>query len=99
MIILVLIFYMIVPQFIDSISSMIKVLPDQLDAFIKQISAEFERNKDLQHLINAVYEYEKNWLQNDLTGYVNSFATYFASGGWSVVSFLKYFAIGLIFAL
>lgn len=99
LIILVLIIYMIVPQFIDSISSMIKVLPDQLDAFIKQISAEFERNKDLQHLINAVYEYEKNWLQNDLTGYVNSFATYFASGVWSVVSFLKNFAIGLIFAL
>lgn len=98
-IILVLIIYMIVPQFIDSISSMIKVLPGQLDAFIKEISAEFERNKDLQNLINAVYEYEKEWLQNDLTGYVNSFASYFASGVWSVVSFLKNFAVGLIFAL
>ncbi len=98
-IILVLIIYMIVPQFIDSISSMIKVLPGQLDAFIKEISAEFERNKDLQNLINAFYEYEKEWLQNDLTGYVNSFASYFASGVWSVVSFLKNFAVGLIFAL
>lgn len=96
---LILIIYMIVPQFIESISSMIKVLPDQLDAFIKEISTEFERNKDLQSLINAVYEYEKNWLQNDLAGYVNSFATYFASGVWSVVSFLKNFAVGLIFAL
>lgn len=99
LIILVLIIYMIVPQFIDSISSMIKVLPGQLDAFIKKASSEFERNKDLQNLINAVYEYEKNWLQNDLTGYVNSLATYFATGVWSVVSFLKNFAIGLIFAL
>ena len=99
LIILVLIIYMIVPQFIDSISSMIKVLPGQLDAFIKEVSAEFERNKDLQNLINAVYEYEKDWLQNDLTGYVNSLATYFASGVWSVVSFLKNFAVGLIFAL
>lgn len=99
LIILVLIIYMIVPQFIDSISSMIKVLPGQLDAFIKEVSAEFERNKDLQNLINAVYEYEKGWLQNDLTGYVNSLATYFASGVWSVVSFLKNFAVGLIFAL
>lgn len=96
---LILIIYMIVPQFIESISSMIKVLPDQLDAFIKEISTEFERNKDLQSLINAVYEYEKNWLQNDLAGYVNSFATYFASGVWSVVSFLKDFAVGLIFSL
>ena len=34
LLILVLIIYMIVPQFIDSISSMIKVLPGQLDAFI-----------------------------------------------------------------
>ena len=99
LLILVLIIYMIVPQFIDSISSMVKVLPGQLDAFIKRVSAEFERNKDLQNLINAVYEYEKEWLQNDLTGYVNSVATYFASGVWSVVSFLKNFAIGLIFAI
>lgn len=99
LLILVLIIYMIVPQFIDSISSMVKVLPGQLDAFIKRVSAEFERNKDLQNLINAVYEYEKDWLQNDLTGYVNSVAAYFASGVWSVVSFLKNFAIGLIFAI
>lgn len=96
---IILIIYMIVPQFIESISSMIKVLPGQLDAFIKEISAEFERNKDLQNLINAVYEYEQEWLQNDLTGYVNSIATYFASGVWSVVSFLKNFAVGLIFAV
>ena len=99
LLILVLIIYMIVPQFIDSISSMIKVLPGQLDAFISKISSEFERNKDLQNLINTVYEYEKDWLQNDLAGYVNSFATYFATGVWSVISFLKNFAIGLIFAL
>lgn len=96
---IILIIYMIVPQFIESISSMIKVLPGQLDTFIKEISAEFERNKDLQNLINAVYEYEQEWLQNDLTGYVNSIATYFASGVWSVVSFLKNFAVGLIFAV
>ena len=96
---IMLIIYMIVPQFIESISSMIKVLPGQLDAFIKEISEEFERNKDLQNLINAVYEYEQEWLQNDLTGYVNSLATYFASGVWSVVSFLKDFAVGLIFAI
>lgn len=96
---IILIIYMIVPQFIESISSMIKVLPGQLDTFIKEISAEFERNKDLQNLINALYEYEQEWLQNDLTGYVNSIATYFASGVWSVVSFLKDFAVGLIFAV
>lgn len=99
LLILVLIIYMIVPQFIDSISSMIKVLPGQLDALINKISSEFEKNKDLQNLINTVYEYEKDWLQNDLAGYVNSFATYFATGVWSVISFLKNFAIGLIFAL
>lgn len=96
---IMLIIYMIVPQFIESISSMVKVLPGQLDAFIKEVSEEFERNKDLQNLINAVYEYEQEWLQNDLTGYVNSLATYFASGVWSVVSFLKDFAVGLIFAI
>lgn len=97
--ILILIFYMIVPEFIESITSLAKVLPDQLDAFIERISDEFYKNKDLQNIIMSVYEYEKEWLQTDFTKYVNSLATYFASSVWSVVNFLKNFAVGFIFAL
>lgn len=97
--ILILIFYMVVPEFIESITSVAKVLPGQLDAFIERVSDEFNRNKDLQNIIMSVYEYEKEWLQTDFTKYVNSMATYFASGVWSVVNFLKNFAVGFIFAL
>ena len=97
--ILILIFYMIVPEFIESITSLAKVLPGQLDAFIERISDEFYKNKDLQNIIMSVYEYEKEWLQTDFTKYVNSLATYFASSVWSVVNFLKNFAVGFIFAL
>jgi len=97
--VLILIFYMIVPQFIDSISSMVKVLPGQLEDFAQRVSTEFERNSDLQKVLMSVYEYEKKWLQNDFTAYVNSMAAYFASGVWSVVNFIKNFAVGYIFAL
>lgn len=97
--ILILIFYMIVPEFIESITSLAKVLPGQLDAFIERIYEEFNKNKDLQNIIMSVYEYEKEWLQTDFTKYVNSLATYFASSVWSVVNFLKNFAVGFIFAL
>lgn len=97
--ILILIFYMVVPQFIESITSVAKVLPGQLDAFIERIYEEFNKNKDLQNIIMSLYEYEKEWLQTDFTKYVNSLATYFASGVWSVVNFLKNFAVGFIFAL
>ena len=57
--VLILIFYMIVPQFIDSISSMVKVLPGQLEDFAQRVSTEFERNSDLQKVLMSVYEYEK----------------------------------------
>lgn len=97
--ILILIFYMIVPEFIESITSLAKVLPGQLDVFIERIYEEFNKNKDLQNIIMSVYEYEKEWLQTDFTKYVNSLATYFASSVWSVVNFLKNFAVGFIFAL
>lgn len=97
--VLILIFYMIVPQFIDSISSMVKVLPGQLEDFAQRVSTEFEKNSDLQKVLMSVYEYEKKWLQNDFTAYVNSMAAYFASGVWSVVNFIKNFAVGYIFAL
>lgn len=98
-IILLLIVYMIVPEFIESISNVAATLPQQLDVWINKVSREFEKNKDLQEIVLSIYEYEKHWLQTDFTNYVNSLASYFASGVWSVVNFLKNFAVGFIFAL
>ena len=97
--ILILIIYMVVPQFIVSITSLVKNLPGQLDTFTKKITKEVQRNTQLLEVINTVYEYGKHWLQTDLAATVSSFATYFASGVWSVVNFIKNFAIGFIFAM
>ena len=97
--VLLLIIYLIVPQFLESITTLIKTVPDQLDALIDRISNELKKNSKLQSIVLSVYQYGKNWLQTDLTGYVTSAAAYFASGILSVVGFLKDFAVGFIFAI
>ena len=96
---LVLIFYLIVPQFFNSILSMIKNLPGQLERLSNRISAEFKKNEQLKEGVHLVYEYGKRWLQGDLASYINTAATYFATGVLNVVSFAKNFILGLIFAL
>ncbi len=99
LLILFLLIYMVVPQFLESITSLVKTVPDQLDAFVATINNELKKNSDLQKIVMSIYESGKHWLQTDLTRYVTSMASYFASGVWSVVSFLKNFALGFIFAL
>ena len=96
---LILIIYLVVPQFIDSITSMITYLPGQMEAFSNRVAKEFQKNQQLRTVVFSAYEYGKNWLQTDLTSFINSFASYFATGIWNVVSFLKNFVFGLIFAI
>lgn len=96
---LFLIFYLIVPQFFSSILSMIKYLPGQLERLTNQITAEFDKNEQLREIVNVIYEYGKQWLQNDLASYINTAATYFATGILNVLSFAKNFVFGLIFAM
>ena len=96
---LFLIFYLIVPQFFSSIMSMIKYLPGQLENLTNRITAEFDKNEQLRDVVNVIYEYGKKWLQNDLASYINTAATYFATGILNVLSFAKNFVFGLIFAM
>lgn len=98
-IILAGIFYMVIPQFVNSISNIAVDLPGQIDTFMNRISKLLEENKNVVDVFNSILNYEKNWLQNDFTKYVNSWATYFANGVMNFVFFLKDFAIGIMFAL
>lgn len=97
--IIFLLFYLVVPQFIYSISSLVTVLPGQIDAWASWFTDLIKNNERLEELMLKAIEYEKDWLQNDLTRYVNQWASYFASGVWNVVTFFKNFAIGLVFTI
>ncbi len=97
--ILFLIILMIVPQFLESISALIKTVPGEMESLIDTLSKELKKHGELEEIVLSVYRYGVNWLQNDLAGYVASFASSFASGVLGVLSFLKNFLIGFIFAL
>ena len=99
LLVIFLLVYMIVPQFILSISNMVTVLPGQIDAWYTRFSDMMRSNTWVEQVFDKVVEYEKNWLQNDLTGFVNRFATQFASGVLNVVTFIKNLALGVILTI
>lgn len=99
LLIIFLLVYMIVPQFIVSISNMVTVLPGQIDAWYTRFSDMMRSNNWVEQVFDKVVEYEKNWLQNDLSSFVNRFASQFASGVLNVVTFLKNIALGVILTI
>lgn len=92
-------FALVIPEFINSVSNIISVLPGQIDKFAKQFTEYFEENEKLQSMLIKLFEYEKQWLQTDLAGYANKIAANFASGILGVINFVKNFVLGIIFAL
>ncbi|MBR7070878.1 MAG: AI-2E family transporter [Clostridia bacterium] len=97
--IIFLLTYLIVPQFITSVSNMITVLPGQIDAWSNRLTHLMKNHKWLEQIVERVIQYEKNWLKNDLSGFINRMASQFASGIWNVITFLKNIAFGLVFTV
>lgn len=89
---------LVIPQFVNSCSNIITVLPGQIDAFLSKAQDFLKSNKDFEMVLVKIFEYEKKWLQTDLTSTVNRLAGGVASGVWDVVNFIKNFGIGIIFA-
>lgn len=92
-------FILVIPQFITSISNVVTTLPDKLDGMTKWFSGVFKSNDRLESFYLKAIEYEKKWLKNEITPNVNKWAGYFASGVINVISFVKNFALGLVFAI
>ncbi len=93
------IFASVIPQFVSSMSNVISVLPSQIDKLSDRIKDFLNANERAESILLKALDYEKNWLQNDLTAYVNKWAGSLASGVWNMVTFLKNFGVGLMFAL
>ncbi len=89
---------LVIPQFISSCSNIITVLPGQIDALLSKTQDFLKSNKGFEQAIVKIVEYEKQWLQTDLTNYVNRLASGLATSLWDFVNFVKNFGIGIIFA-
>ncbi len=98
-VIIFLIVYLIVPQFVTSVSNVIDTVPGQIDKLIKWTNSMLTKSTTVKKTLISVLNYEKKWLQTDFTKYVAKYATNVANGVWSVVKFLKNFLIGLMVAL
>ncbi|MCQ2455202.1 MAG: AI-2E family transporter [Clostridia bacterium] len=90
---------LIIPQFIESFSNVVETLPDQIDSLIGWGEKVLKENNSLESAFETVLNYEKKWLKDDVSTYINAAAEYFASGVMGVLTFLKNFAIGFIVAI
>ena len=90
---------LIIPQLINSFSKVVDTLPGRIDHLIKWGDKILKENKTLETAFERVLNYEKKWLKNDLAGFINAGAEYFASGVMGVLNFLKNFAIGFMIAI
>ena len=98
-VVIVGIFWLVIPQLINSISDFVKSFPQKMDdisAWGKNLLGE---NKKLQGLFTHAIDYGEKWLKNDLSKFATNAAANLASGVLSVVDFLKNFGLGLIFAI
>lgn len=91
--------YLVIPQFVTSISNVITVLPGQIDLFITKSMEYVKSDERIEEALVTALEYGKNWLQTDLAVYVSKVASNFANGVWSVITFLKNFFIGIMIAM
>lgn len=98
-VIIIGLFWLVIPQLIVSISGFINSFPARIDAISAWGQNFLKENEKLQSVFARVLDYEKNWLKTDLSGFVSNIASNLASGVWSVVNFLKNFGLGLIFAI
>ena len=98
-VIIVGLFWLVIPQLIESISSFINSLPQKMNDVSAWGKNFLKENAKLQSLFIRGLEYGEKWLQNDLSRFVNNLAGNLASGVLSVVNFLKNFGLGLIFAI
>ena len=98
-VIIVGLFWLVIPQLIESITSFVNSLPQKMKDASDWGKNFLKENDKLQSLYVRGIEYGENWLKNDLSKFLNSAAGNLASGVWSVVNFLKNFGLGLIFAI
>ena len=109
--IIFVILYLVIPEFISCMNDLIRKLPDQIDALSKNTVKFLNSDDSHSKVLNSILSSSKSWLSNDFTPKFNEWAAGFdwanniATGVGAVagilgiiVNFLKNFVIGFIFA-
>ncbi len=103
--------WLLVPQLVTSIATLVNTVPDQAEAYSRKLIAQIQNNHFLANqlqrrmvdLTNTLDEWMQNdllpWMQSDLLPNVNSVATQFANGVMNVLGVLYNVFIGMIVAV
>ncbi len=91
-------FYMVIPEFATTLTSLIAVLPDQIRTLWVWLINLMENNNAVASVINAGFNALNNWVQEHLVSNATTYATYLASGVINVVNFVIDCLIGLVLA-
>ncbi len=90
---------LIIPSLVSSVSDVIEIIPEKIDAIINWGEHVLKSNKTVKNAFEKALVYEKEWLKTDFAEYANKVAGYFASGVFSVINFIKNFVIGFLIAI
>ena len=109
--IIVILCWMIIPQIINTMITLIDVLPEQADYYYKIITERIQNNKYLASTMQETVLQATNfidskmqtelipWLRTELLPNLNVYAKHFASGVMAVVNVLYNLFIGIIVAI
>ncbi len=94
-----ILFYMIIPELVNSISSLVSALPSQIKLLSDKITGFLSGESRIAALINEFLSSQNNWFQDILSGNFSGIATGVANGVLGTVNFVKDIIIGLIVAV
>ncbi len=90
---------LIIPALIESVTNVVDIIPVKIDNLINWGENFLKENKNVEIAFKNILVAEKEWLKNDFAQYLAKAAEYFASGLFSVINFIKNFAIGFMIAI
>ncbi len=91
-------FYMIIPEFANTVTNLISVLPGQIKAFSNWIIGLIQSNSSVADIVNGLLSAFNNWFQTSFIDDATTYATYLATGVIDVVNFVVDFLIGIVIA-
>lgn len=91
-------FYMVIPEFANTVTTLISVVPDQVKSLSSWIINLMESNSSIAEVINGLLATLNNWFQTNIVANAIVYASYLANGVINVVSFIMDFLIGIVVA-
>ncbi len=91
-------FYMVIPEFANTVTTLISVLPGQFRNFSNWIITIMESNSGVADIVNRLLAALDTWFQTNFVVNATTYATYLATGVIDVVNFILDFLIGIIIA-